>query len=225
MRRRVLMSVSNKLAPGVYIEDINHNLYVADTQSQVTSAITNNQVLQNYSNVNSVVVITDAHSMRVPVTRKSSWDGLQMLSNDSVDLRKKLGNYDSTDAALAAFNGKAITIAAKNNGYASSISYGFGAAVDYIFPGGTTTGYLPSLGELKIIYDNRQAINRVLNAYDTGLYQYNVWSASPKFNSSYYRTAFYTCYINPTTTYGTFGGDPYHAASAQNNIIPVGSFE
>lgn len=217
--------VEGKLAPGVYIEDINHNLYVANTQSQVTSAIMNNQVLQNHSNVNSVVVITDAHSMRVPATRKSSWEGLVMLSNDSVDLRKKLGNYASKDEALAAFNGKAITIAAKNNGYASSTGYGFGAAVNYTFPDGTTTGYLPSLGELKIIYDNREAINRVLNAYDTGLWQYTVWSASPMFNSSYYRTAFYDCYINPSGTYATFEGNPTYAHSTTQAIIPVGSFE
>ena len=72
------------------------------------------------------------------------------------------GTTDST-VALTDYNGAVNTqlIVEKCQ---SSTEYAAGACNAYTFPDGTTKGYLPSLGELNLAYQNKAAIDKVLAA-------------------------------------------------------------
>ena len=149
------VTLSYTINDGAYIEDKDYGLYAYQTWSS-----------GNNANANSVVVASANHSCRIALTQISSSMAMNPNYTDPWETylsgTTNAGTTDST-VALTDYNGAVNTqlIVEKCQ---SSTEYAAGACNAYTFPDGTTKGYLPSLGELNLAYQNKAAIDKVLAA-------------------------------------------------------------
>ena len=146
---------------GVYIQDINGKLWKAEEWNDSVKA-------------NAVAIITPEHNFRIalknsPITSIQSRDIFRMdITPTSVFDRK---------AAKADFNG--VNNTQEIIKMQALPIYAAGACNEYTFPDGTTKGYLPSLGELNLAYQNKDAVDSALSACGgTALEDGYYWSST-----------------------------------------------
>lgn len=146
------VSVAYKPKSGVFIEDKQGLLYPVDIWSS-----------GNNANANSVVVASSDHVCRIALQGTSSI--MQMSSSYSDPWDTYLSgttNAGITNSTVAKtdYNGATNTnlIVTKCQ---SSTSYAAGWCNAYTFPDGSK-GYLPSLGELNLAYQNKAAVDAAL---------------------------------------------------------------
>lgn len=167
-RRRVLEG-SKKLeipADGVYIEGLDGKAYTVDEWQSGNSA-------------NSVVVANGDIKFRVALTDAPS---LMKISQNSYDpLENYMAAISDNMAARADYDGAGNT--AKILQMQPSTEYAAGYCNAYIFPDGKTKGFLPSLGQLHLVYQNYNAVNNAL--YKCGgtlmgnfTYNFHHWSST-----------------------------------------------
>lgn len=145
-RRTLLFSKSNiPTENGVYIESVEHEFYLTDDWDTANTA-------------NSIAVVTDECKFRMAL-----YDAIvtRMISPPNT-----LENWENitgtTDATIAkkdyngAYNSQLLLQVRNDEGYAAWYCH------HYVFHDGTTTGYLPSLGEIYVASQNKAAINAAL---------------------------------------------------------------
>ena len=144
-RRRVLENAG--ISDGVYIEGLNGRAYTVDKW-------------QGGSAANSVIVASGDVKFRVALTEPSS---TMLLSSSPTDpLERYMAHISDETQAKADYNGLGNT--ANIIKVQPSTDYAAGYCDAYIFPDGKTKGYLPSLGQLNIAYQNKVAIDAALSA-------------------------------------------------------------
>ena len=145
-RRRVLEDDGGKTTitdNGVYIEGLNGKFYTKDNWQYGHAA-------------NSVVVASGDVKFRVALTEPSD----MALSNSYyTPFENYMGTSDST-AAKADYDGAGNTEKMLNA--QPSTAYAAGYCNAFVFPDGRTKGYLPSLGQLNLLYQYRPAIYNTL---------------------------------------------------------------
>lgn len=164
--RRRMMSSKKKPTPslnGVYIEDINGELFTAN---KWTGSLT----------PNSVVVIQDEVRFRIALTQSSS----TMQIHSSYD--GALENYMTaiSDSSQAKLDMKSAENTANIMKLQSGTDYAAGYCNSFTFPDGKTKGLLPALGWLQTAYDNKAEVDACLAAcgatpMDTDYYH---WSST-----------------------------------------------
>lgn len=108
---------------------------------------------------NSIVVLSDSARFRIAVTKPSS---IMAISSDGSDpLEHYMRAISDTTAAKADYNGAENT--ANILKAVPSTSYAAGYCNAFIFPDGKTKGFLPSLGQLNLAYQNKSAVNAALS--------------------------------------------------------------
>ena len=149
-RRTLLFSGGYKIPTenGVYIESVEHKFYLTNDWDTTNTA-------------NSIAVVADVHKFRIALSgtklsmsssRFDSWDTYLSGTTNS-------GTTDKT-VAKADYNGATNThlIVTKCQ---SSTDYAAGWCNAYTFPDGSK-GYLPSLGEMNLAYQNKAAVDAAL---------------------------------------------------------------
>lgn len=140
-------SYIDKPKPGVYIEDIDGNLYIRSTWDSSKTP-------------NSIVVVSYECNVRLALTENSST--MQIHSSYSGELEKYMTAISDSSKAKADYNGKENT--ANIMKLQSSTSYAAGYCNNFTFPDGKTKGHLPSLGELWTLYQNKAEVDACLSA-------------------------------------------------------------
>ena len=141
-RRRVLEDT--KIPDGVYIEGLDGKVYTV------------NSWFGSYT-ANSVIVASGDVKFRIALTQSSS--------TKQIDSASKSYDYYMTaisgeTAAKVDYDGAGNTakmLLAQSNAY-----YAAGYCNSFIFPDGKTKGFLPSLGQLWLAYQNKAAVDAAL---------------------------------------------------------------
>lgn len=132
---------------GVFIEATDGTLYVSSNWTSSKAP-------------NSIVVAGDSVRFRISVSQPSST--MQMGSTDATYLENYMTAIKDETAAKADYDGAGNTAnilkAVSNTSYVASYCSNF------IFPNGRTKGFLPSLGQLNLAYQNKAAVNAALTA-------------------------------------------------------------
>lgn len=191
----------NKLKTGVFIQDIDGNLY---TTSEWDDTKTPNGIAVSTENVKVLLALTETTAA---------------ISNSSTD---KFGNYTtgttSTYTAMIDYNGRLNTanIIKLND----SIYDAAGWCDTFIFPNGKTKGYLPSLGELWEIYQNKSAVDAALSACGgTAIDTFSdYWSSTFYGNGGNGSSAFWTFNFNSGRLLNNY-------ATIKNNVRAVASIK
>ena len=171
-RRTLLFSdkfVNYPTENGVWIETIEHKYYLSDDWDSEDNA-----------NVNSIAVVTDAHKFRIALQDASSI--MQMSAKYTDPWEKYLSGttnagVSNSTVALTDYSGATNTqlIVTKCQ---SSTNYAAGWCNAYTFPDGSK-GYLPSLGELNLAYQNKAAVDAALTKCGgTALPSSTYWSST-----------------------------------------------
>ena len=146
-RRRVLED-GGLIIPtdGVYIEGINGKFYTVDNWKGGNAA-------------NSVIVASGDVKFRIALTQPSN----KAIGNSHTDpLEYCMTAISDETAAKADYNGSGNT--ANIMKLQSSTAYAAGYCNNFIFPDGKTKGFLPSLGQLYLAYQNKAFVDAALAA-------------------------------------------------------------
>ena len=145
-RRRVLEN-SGLIIPadGVYIEGLDGRAYTVDNWKRGNAA-------------NSVIVASGDVKFRIALTEPSS--EMRMSSYYSDPLDNYMTAISDIPAAKSDYDGAGNT--AKILQVQPSTDYAAGYCNSFIFPDGKTKGFLPSLGQLNLAYQNKAAVNIAL---------------------------------------------------------------
>ena len=149
-RRRVLEDDGGKTIitdNGVYIEGLNGKFYTIDTWASGKVA-------------NSVVVVSSSIRFRMALTDASSEMAISSLEKDRLE-NYMTAIYDET-SAKSDYDGAGNT--AKIMQMQPSTEYAAGYCNAFTFPDGKTKGFLPSLGQLNLAYENKAAVDAALVA-------------------------------------------------------------
>lgn len=170
--RRRMMSSKKKPTPslnGVYIEDINGELFTAD---KWTGSLT----------PNSVVVIQDEVRFRIALTQSSSRMKIHSSSSGALD------NYMTaiSDEAQAKLDMKSAENTANIMKLQSGTGYAAGYCNSFTFPGGKTKGLLPALGWLWTAYNNKAAVDACLAACGATAMDTSTWHWASTFHGVNY---------------------------------------
>ena len=142
-----------------------YNVYIEDKQGKLYQ--TADWSSGNNENANSVVLLSDVKRFRIALT-SSSRVRMNDSASNSTYWNGKLSNTKNSgttdlNIALADYNGEYNTSAILEK-CQSATTYAAGLCNAYTFPDGTSKGYLPAEGELKLISINRNMINSALSA-------------------------------------------------------------
>ena len=144
--QREISMVYGNIKTGVFIEATNMGLYTSDNWDSSKTP-------------NSIVVLTDSVKFRMAVTQPSST--MQISSDYTAPLENYMTAISDQTAAKADYNGSGNT--ANIMRFQSSTSYAAGYCNSFTFPDGKTKGFLPSLGQLNLAYQNKAAVNAALS--------------------------------------------------------------
>ena len=112
---------------------------------------------------NSIVVAGDGIRFRIALTELSV--GLQISGSSEIPFEKYMTEISSTTKAMADYDGagntEKIIRAVPSATYAD---YAAGYCNNFIFPDGKTKGFLPSLGQLYLAYQNKASVDAALAA-------------------------------------------------------------
>ena len=160
--QREVSMVYGNIKTGVFIEATNMGLYnSSDWDSNKTP--------------NSIVVLTDSVRFRMAVTQPSST--MRIHSNYTDPLENYMKAISHQTAAKADYNGSGNT--ANIMKLQSSTSYAAGYCNAFTFPDGSTKGFLPSLGQLNLAYQNKAAVDAALSKCGgTAMNTNNYWSST-----------------------------------------------
>ena len=140
---------------GIYIEDTNHKLY---TSSQWSS---------QGKTANSIVCITPQHSFRAALDRMDSTKrAIHSANTDAIKNYITVYSYTPTPQYIEDWDGQGNTqkIINFNTAYGTNtMEYAAPAAASFLFPDGTTKGYLPSVQEMWFIFQNLTTVNTCLS--------------------------------------------------------------
>ena len=129
---------------GVFIEATNYELYLSDDWPSSKTP-------------NSIVVLTDSVKFRIALTHSY----LGFSDSRYTPLENYMTGTTSSSNALADYDGAGNTAnilkAIPSTGYAAGYCNAF------VFPDGKTKGYLPSLGQLNLAYQNKAAVDAALS--------------------------------------------------------------
>ena len=198
------------------IEDINGNLY-KPTEWDNSSV-----------KANAIVLFTQDKNIRISLLKQ---ERKKYLPDKGTNI--KLSSKGKIENAVKDFDGETNTQTLVQ--YYPSTDNIPGYCNSYIFPDQKTKGYLPSYGELQLIYRNRDSINKCLNACNetdifTSSYNYYV-------SSTYYGTRNNTkvCWNMNSTYVDGSGGNfedysdyiGYNTSSydGSSNFLIVGKYE
>ena len=151
----------DKSANGVFIEDVNGMLWKTDDWDGSVKP-------------NAIAVIADESKFRIALNEPSS---RMAISCNSDPLEDYMTEIIVRTAARADYNGACNT--AKILRMRSSIGYAAGYCNAFTFPDGKTKGFLPSLGQLYLAYQNKDAVDAALNKCGgTAMTSSYYWSSS-----------------------------------------------
>ena len=172
-------------ANGVYIEATDGMLYTSNNWDSGKTA-------------NSIVVSSDVTKFRIALTQSSS--SMTIYNTNNPTFRYSTQIRDAAQA-LSDYNGARNTADILLS--VPSANYAAGWCDAFIFPDGKTKGFLPSLGQLNLAYQNRDAVNAALSKcggaemYITAvnnMYQSSTYFGYAEGSNPYY--AFWTHYNN-----------------------------
>ena len=145
-RRRVLEDGGLIIpADGVYIEGLDGKAYTVDKW-------------QSGNTANSVIVASGDVKFRIALTQQSS---MAIGSSNTDPLENYMTAISDETAAKADYNGSVNT--ANIIKMQSSTDYAAGYCNAFTFPDGKTKGFLPSLGQLNLAYQNKAAVDAALS--------------------------------------------------------------
>lgn len=145
--QREVSMVYKSFKIGVFIEATNMGLYASsDWDSNKTP--------------NSIVILTDSAKFRMALTQPSYTMAIHNNAYDTFENYMKA--ISNQTAAKADYNGSGNT--ANIMKLQSSTSYAAGYCNAFTFPDGSTKGFLPSLGQLWLAYQNKTAVDAALTA-------------------------------------------------------------
>ena len=165
-RRRVLEGDGGKTEitdNGVYIEGLNGKFYTVDNWKGGSAA-------------NSVAVVSGDVKFRIALVESSS--EMSLYINNGGKFERYMTSVTLSATALSDYDGAGNT--AKMLKIESSTDYAAGYCDAFTFPDGKTKGFLPSVGQLYLAYQNKDAITAAMSAcggtdmYDYGYY----WSST-----------------------------------------------
>ena len=131
---------------GVYIQDINHKLWkIEDWDNSVKP--------------NAIAVISGSIKFLVALTQRSST--MQLGSRYCEPIENHMAETSSLIAAKTDYDGVGNT--AKILQVQPSATYAAGYCDSFVFPDGKTKGYLPSLGQLRLAFQNKTNIDAALS--------------------------------------------------------------
>jgi len=139
------------IGTGAYIESTDGILYTASNWSSAGKT------------ANSVVLLTSNKQFRIALPQFGPFTSYDP-ENQSV---RQIGSNKSESSVKADFNGEQYTTKMRTQGYApipDNDSYAFSKAWRYTFPNGRNTGFLPSMGYLWLMYQNKTAIANCMSA-------------------------------------------------------------
>ena len=163
---RSVSIIYNGVSNGVFIESIDGMLY---TSSNWTSGKT----------ANSIVVVSDSARFRMALTYPSSFV-MQMSTNYYEPLDAYMTAISNQTAARADYDGAENT--ANILKVQSSTEYAAGYCNAFTFPDGSTKGFLPSLGQLNLVYQNKTAVDVALS---------KCGGTAMSINNNYWSSTFY----------------------------------
>lgn len=147
---------------GVYIQDINGKLWKTEDWD-------------NSVKPNAVAVIADEAKFLIALTQAPSTTTISSFSTAPLD-NYMMAALDSA-VAKADYNGAGNT--ANIMKLQSSTDYAAGYCNAFTFPDGSTKGYLPSLGQLNLAYQNKDAIDAALSKCGgIGMIEDYYWSST-----------------------------------------------
>ena len=147
---------------GVGIEATDGYIYAADNWPSNKTA-------------NSIIVVSDAAKFRIALIEAPST--MAMSSYYADPLENYMTAISDQTAAKADYNGSGNT--ANIMKLQSSTSYAAGYCNAFTFPDGKTKGFLPSLGQLNLAYQNKAAVDAALSACGGTLMNiYYHWSST-----------------------------------------------
>ena len=141
-RRRVLENAG--ISDGVYIEGLDGKAYTVDKWQGGNAA-------------NSVIVASGDVKFRIALTQPSS----MAIGSRTDPLDNYMTAISNQTAAKADYNGSGNT--ANILKVRPSTEYAAGYCNSFVFPDGKTKGFLPSLGQLNLAYQNKAAVDAALS--------------------------------------------------------------
>ena len=167
-RRRVLEGRKKLVIPanGVYIEGLDGKVYSIYLNQGV-------DVWQSGKTANSIIVASGDVKFRIALTQPSRMG----VGHYSSTLENYMTAITGETAAKADYNGSGNTVNIMKS--QPSTNYAAGYCNGFTFPDGRTKGYLPSLGQLNLAYQNKYVITLSLNRCGgTALAQSYYWSST-----------------------------------------------
>lgn len=166
-RRRTYNATGSKYNGqlGVFILDVNNRIYTSDEWKT-----------SNNNKAVGVAVLTDDVKFVIAPNELEK----KRFYSDYIVPVPNIANYTTTDAAKTDYNGLSNTekiVAA----YDSNPIYVAGACSSFIFKNGYK-GYLPSIGELWVAYQNKTEIDICMNRIKGDVISENYWSSTNRYN-------------------------------------------
>ena len=165
-RRRVLANAEagipiDKISNGVYIESVDGKAYKADDwQSGYTA--------------NSIAIASGDVKFRIALTEPSS---RMLIGHWNLPLERYMIAISDSATAVSDYDGAGNT--AKILQMQSYTGYAAGYCDAFIFPNGKTKGFLPSMGQLWLVYNNKADVDAALTACDgTAITKFNYRSST-----------------------------------------------
>lgn len=179
-RRRVLENGGLVIpADGVYIEGLDGRAYTVNKW-------------QGGSAANSVIVASGDVKFRIALDYETL-----ALGKNSARFDKYVTGTTSSATALSDYDGAGNT--AKMLLAQSGTDYAAGYCSNFTFPDGKTKGYLPSLGQLNVVYKNKAPVNAALKACGASFSMSNYnWSSTLRGYSGGY-TSYWVYYLTKGT--------------------------
>ena len=146
---------------GVYIQDINGKLWETEDWDGSVKP-------------NAVAVIADEAKFLIALTQAPSTTTISSFSTATLD-KYMMAALDS-DVAKADYNGAGNT--ANIMKLPQRTDYAANYCSTYILPDGNTKGYLPSLGQLNLAYQNKEAVNAALSKCGAAMFEDYYWSST-----------------------------------------------
>ena len=177
---------------GVFIQHINGKLYTADEWTA-----------KGFANSEANGVAVSVEECAFVIAKENLGNNNTQWSSDAINAVKGLDNISNRNVAKKDYNGKANTqlmLATDTSGAGYSCA-------NYIFPNGQN-GYLPSLGELNVAFNNKAVIDEAMSVLDSSPFYSHAWSSTPY--ADY--LAWYLDWSDGITN--------YHNKASSNTVVP-----
>lgn len=160
-RRRVL--VNSKIPDGVYIEGLDGNAYTVDNW-------------HGGANANSVIVASGDVKFRIALWGPTNL--MSMSPNYDSPLENYMTAISGETQARADYNGAGNT-ANILKAVQPSTGYAAGFCDAFVFPDGKTRGYVPSVGQMNLMYQNREAVLAAFGpSGGSGMFYTHYWTST-----------------------------------------------